>query len=122
VILASLYTWLLFVHVLAAAIWVGGAFLLAVLVIGVIRACDPDEVARFGVALRRVGPVLLAPATVATIGVGVWLVLESAAWDFGQFWIQLALGLFAAAFLVGAVHQRPHRDRSGTRSDRRTRR
>ena len=28
-----------------------------------------------------------------------------AAWDFGQLWVLLALGLFAAAFLVGAAHQ-----------------
>ena len=39
------------------------------------------------------------------IGFGVWAVLDSDAWDFGQLWIQLSLGLFAAAFLVGAAHQ-----------------
>ena len=36
---------------------------------------------------------------------GAWLVAESAAWDFGQLWLQLGLGLYAAAFLVGAAHQ-----------------
>src|SRR5262249_54533151 len=36
---------------------------------------------------------------------GIWLVLDSDAWDFGQTWIWLALALFAAAFLIGAIFQ-----------------
>jgi hypothetical protein len=32
-------------------------------------------------------------------------VLDSSAWDFGQFWIQLGLALYAAAFVIGAAHQ-----------------
>jgi hypothetical protein len=28
-----------------------------------------------------------------------------AAWDFGQEWVQLALGLFGGGFLIGAAHQ-----------------
>jgi hypothetical protein len=27
------------------------------------------------------------------------------AWNFGQLWVQLGLGLFVGAFLVGAIHQ-----------------
>lgn len=56
-------------------------------------------------SLRVVGPTVLAPAVIALLGLGVWLVLDSEAWDFGQTWIVLALGLFAAAFLVGAAFQ-----------------
>ena len=103
--LATLYTWLLFAHVLAATIWVGGAIVIAVLVSSVIREGDPAAVARFSATLRTVGPFLLAPATVATVGFGVWMVVQSAAWDFSQRWVQLGLGLFAAAFLIGAAHQ-----------------
>src|SRR5207247_11460883 len=47
----------------------------------------------------------LAPATVAVLGLGIGLVVDTDAWDFGQLWVQLGLGLFAAAFLVGAVWQ-----------------
>ena len=54
-------------------------------------------------ARRR--PAVLAPATVAVLGLGVWLVLDSAAWDFGQTWVVLALVLIAAAIVVGAGHQ-----------------
>jgi len=52
-----------------------------------------------------VGPLTLAPASVAVVGLGIALVVDTDAWDFGQLWVQLGLGLFAGAFLIGAVHQ-----------------
>jgi len=52
-----------------------------------------------------VGPLVLAPATVLVVGVGVWMVLDSSAWGFDQTWVQFALGLFAGAFLIGVAFQ-----------------
>jgi len=104
-IAAEVYDWLLFLHILAAMVWVGGAVLLGAVVTRVLRGRDPGAVDRFVADLRAIGPRVLAPATVAVVGLGVWLVLESTAWDFGQLWVQLGLGLFAAAFVVGAAHQ-----------------
>jgi uncharacterized membrane protein len=101
----SFYDLLVFLHVLAAMVWVGGVVMLGALVTRVLRGGERDAIERFVGALRVIGPSILAPATVVLIGVGIWLVLDSAAWDFGQLWIQLALGLFAAVFLTGAVHQ-----------------
>jgi uncharacterized membrane protein len=101
----ELYDWLLFGHILAAMVWVGGGLLLGVLATQVVRGGEAEAIARFVGNLRRIGPVVLAPSTIAVIGLGVWMVLDSAAWDFGQFWVQFALGLFAAAFVVGAAHQ-----------------
>jgi uncharacterized membrane protein len=102
---AQLYDWLKFLHVVAAMVWVGGVVMLAVLVTRVLRDGDRDALQRFVGGLRVIGPLVLAPATVALFALGIWLVLDSAAWDFGQLWIQLALGLFAAVFLIGAAHQ-----------------
>ena len=104
-IAASLYQWLLFLHVLAAMTWVGGAILLGALATAVLRTRQADAVERFVRVLPVVGPRVLAPATIAVVGLGVWLVLDSTAWDFGQFWVQLALALFAGAFVIGAAHQ-----------------
>ena len=101
----GLYDWLLFGHIVAAMIWVGGGLVLGALAVQTVRAGEADAVARFVASLRVIGPRMLAPATVAVLGLGVWMVLDSAAWDFGQLWVLLALGLFAAAFLVGAAHQ-----------------
>ena len=104
-IAASLYEWLVFLHVLAAMIWVGGAVVLGAMATVVVRSGEPEAVARFIAGLRTIGPLVLAPATLAVLGLGVWMVLDSDAWTFGQLWLELALGVFAAAFLIGAVHQ-----------------
>jgi uncharacterized membrane protein len=101
----GLYDWLLFGHIVAAMIWVGGGLVLGALAVQTVRAGEADAVARFVASLRVIGPRVLAPATVGVLGLGVWMVLDSAAWDFGQLWVLLALGLFAAAFVVGAAHQ-----------------
>jgi len=101
----TLYDWLLFLHVLAAMVWVGGGVMLAAVAARVLRDPDPAAVGRFTASLRALGPLVLAPATVALLGLGIGLVVDSDAWDFGQLWLQLALALFAAAFLIGAVWQ-----------------
>jgi len=102
---AALYDWLLFAHIVAAMVWLGGGVMLAGLAVITVRSGDAQAVARFVGTLRLIGPAILAPATVATLGLGIWLVLDSAAWDFGQTWVQLALALIAAAIAVGAGHQ-----------------
>ena len=101
----GLYQWLLLGHILAAMGRVGGAVLLGVLAVRASRDADPGAVGRFVSGMRVVGPRVLSPATIAVVGLGVWMVLHSAAWDFGQFWVQLALVLFAGAFVIGAAHQ-----------------
>jgi uncharacterized membrane protein len=101
----SLYEWLMFLHVLAAMIWVGGLVVLIALSASILRSGDHDAVARFSASLRRIGPLTLAPSTVAVVSLGIGLVLDSNEWHFSQSWIVLALALFAAAFLIGAVFQ-----------------
>jgi uncharacterized membrane protein len=101
----TLYDWLLFLHVLAAMVWLGGGVMLAALAARVLRDPEPGAVAGFTGSLRVLGPLVLAPATLAVLALGIWLVLDSEAWDFGQLWVQLGLGLFAGAFLVGAAFQ-----------------
>ena len=101
----TLYDWLLFLHVLAAMVWVGGGVLLAVSGARVLRDPDPAAVGRFTGSLRVLGPLVLAPATIAVLGLGIGLVVDSDVWDFGQLWVGLGLALFAVAFLIGAVWQ-----------------
>jgi len=61
-------------------------------------------VARFVRSLRLIG-LLFDPAMVFVLGLGIWMVIDSDAWTFGQGWVRLALGLFAVAFVVGALFQ-----------------
>jgi uncharacterized membrane protein len=105
VVAATLYDWLMFLHVFAAMIWVGGTVALGALATHIVRSGDHTAVQRFVGSLRVIGPLVLAPATVAVVGFGVWMVLDNEAWGFDQTWIWVALALFAAAFAVGAAFQ-----------------
>jgi uncharacterized membrane protein len=102
---ATRYDWLMFLHVLAAMIWLGGTLALGALAAHTVRSGDRDAIARFIAWLPFFGPFVLAPATIGVVGFGIWLVVDSDAWSFGQTWIWLALALFAAAFVVGAGFQ-----------------
>ena len=97
--------WLLLVHILAGMVWIGGITVLGAIGVRTMRDGDAGAPARFSATLRAIGPVVLAPAPVLLVGFGVWLVAHSRAWAFDQRWVQLGVGLFAAAFLVGAAHQ-----------------
>ncbi|HET8776775.1 MAG TPA: DUF2269 family protein [Candidatus Limnocylindria bacterium] len=100
----NVYQWLLLGHILSAMVWLGGGLML-VFVARRARASDrPGAIADFGQSLSYLGPRLLAPAVVGVIVFGVSMVLVSSAWDFGQAWILIAIGLFAIAFVVGAVY------------------
>jgi uncharacterized membrane protein len=102
----SLYQWLMFLHVLAAMVWLGGLVTLIALSGYILRSGDRQSIGRFSASLRRIGPLTLAPSTIAVVSLGIGLVLDSHnAWHFGQGWIILALALYAAAFLIGAAFQ-----------------
>src|SRR3954452_2823324 len=104
-IAADLSEWLLLGHLLAAMVWIGGIAVLGVLAHLTVRDPEPGAVLRLTRILRRVGPLVLAPAPVLLVGFALWLVGHDAAWSFDQTWIQLAIGLFVLAFGFGAAHQ-----------------
>lgn len=101
----TLYDWLLFLHLVAAMVWLGGGIMLAAIAVRVLRDPDPGAVGQFIGSLRVLGPLVLAPATVAVLGLGIGLVVDTDTWEFGQLWVQLGLGLFVGAFLIGAGWQ-----------------
>lgn len=102
---AAIYDWLVLAHVLAAMVWLGSLVVLGAFALRILRSGEHEEAGRFIGALRVIGPLALAPAPVTLLAAGLAMVGDSEAWDFGQGWIQLALALFAAAFLIGAAHQ-----------------
>jgi uncharacterized membrane protein len=101
--LATLYDWLLLVHVLAAMVWLGGLVALTAFATHARRSGDREAVARFIRSLRVVGPLVLAPASLLVVVFGSCLVLDSPAWTIGQTWVWLAFALLGAAVLVGAL-------------------
>jgi len=101
--MGTLYDWLLIAHVLAAMVWVGGLVMLVAVGTRTRRSGDPDAIARFVRSLRVLGPAVLAPAALTLLAFGIWMVADSAAWNFGQSWVGVGLALLIASVLVGAV-------------------
>jgi hypothetical protein len=75
--LASLYDWLLLLHIVAAMVWLGGLVALSVISTLVLRGGEFEAVARFVAGLPVIGPLTLAPASAAVVGFGAWLVVDS---------------------------------------------
>jgi uncharacterized membrane protein len=105
VISADFYEWLMFLHIFAAMIWLGGALTVSVLGTRVLRSGDPGAISQFIGNLQFLGPVVFAPALAGVLAFGVWMVADNSAWSFSQTWLIIGLALFAAAVLIGAVFQ-----------------
>ena len=101
--LAALYDWLLFLHILAAMFWLGGITVVGAFAVRILRTREPGATAGFLGSLRVIGPLVLAPAPVILLGMGIWMVSDR--WDFGETWVSIGFTLFAVAFLIGAAHQ-----------------
>lgn len=92
----------LFLHVLAATVWVGGQLTLAGLVPG-LRALDPDAPRA---AARRFNRIAW-PAFAVLIVTGVWNVLESSVGDRGTDWqvtLLVKLVVVALSGVSAATH------------------
>lgn len=103
------YEALVFIHILAAMVWVGGGFLTMALGIQTARSRDPERM----LAYVRQGPIvaiLTAPATLVLIAFGVWAALDVDL-DFGTTWITIGLTVWVIGFLLGVGFHGPHSKR-----------
>jgi len=94
------YELLLFVHITAAVIWLGGAFTFQMYGAVVLRGGDPDELARFAGRAGYLGERMFVPASLLVVLAGVGLMIDGN-WDWDQLWVVFALVTFAASFVTG---------------------
>ena len=94
------YEFLLFVHVTAAVIWLGGGFTFQMYGAVVRRGGDADELARFAGRAGVLGERMFVPASLVVVLAGVGLMFEGN-WDWGRLWVVFALVTFAASFVTG---------------------
>lgn len=97
---------LLFFHILAMAVWVGGSIMLGFISSRVQRTGDADFRARFANSANVVGPVIGISAALV-LGTGIGMVLDSEAIELSQTWVWLGLAMFALTGIVGAVYFGP---------------
>ena len=53
------------------------------------------------------GTRIFTPASLILLLLGIWMVIDEPAWEFTQFWIVAALGMFAFSFVSGAFYLGP---------------
>ena len=107
----TLYELLLFVHVLAAALWVGGVIMLKIQSDRVLRA-DPNRAAELAIETERVGTGVIMPASIVLLVAGIWMVFEGD-WGFRPLWVKLGLAIYVISAVAGAVFLGPHYKRIG---------
>lgn len=107
------YEWLVFFHVLAAIVWVGGAAITQVMALRIIRSGDDRQVAGFAQTIEWIGFRVYVPASLLVVVVGFVMVGQSEAWSLGQTWIWLSLVFYGVSFLMGLLFLGPETGRLG---------
>ncbi len=97
---ATTYQWYLAVHILAAVIWVGGAFVIQVLTIRASRPNAALQVGSLGREIEWVGTRFFIPSSLILVIMG-FLLIHEGSWDY-DFFIVFALIVWIASFVVGA--------------------
>lgn len=100
----------LFVHIVAAMAWVGGAFLVGTLS-SRLKTADPQHRLGFARAMQTISMKVFMPGAVIVLAMGVWMVLDSEIYEFEQAWIALAIGVVAITGAMGPLFFKPTIDR-----------
>ena len=95
------YTFFKSVHVVAAAVWFGGAAMIQALAFRIVRTGDARRQAEFSKDTEIVGMRVFIPATWILLLAGIAMMINLH-WSWGQNWIVFGLIAFALSFAVGA--------------------
>jgi uncharacterized membrane protein len=106
----SLYDTLLFAHILAAAVWVGGGIVLLVLGTRLARVSDHAGLKSVFDQSSWLSQRIFTPVALLVLLLGILLVLEGP-WSFGDLWVVLGLVGFALTFLTGLFVLMPQANR-----------
>lgn len=107
----SLYEILLTIHIIAAAIWVGGAFAVNVLATRMQKTGDYARLLDLGKDFEMLGKKVFMPASIVVLLAGIGLVLEVDGFEFTDFWVAFGLAGIAFSIAVGAGFLSPESGR-----------
>lgn len=100
-----MYPFFLFVHIVCAVVWVGGAVYAQLLGLRVSRSPDPSELPHLARHIESIGTRVFLPAALLLFISGTAMTLQ--AWSFGQTWIAVSVALWVLSAVVGAVYLGP---------------
>jgi uncharacterized membrane protein len=99
------YQVLLYVHIVCAVIWVGGAFYAQLLAIRVMQSDDPADLPKLGRNFEFLGTRVFLPASILLFIAGAAMVVNK--WSFGQTWVAVAVALWILSAVLGAAYLGP---------------
>lgn len=111
-LLVTAYQFYLTVHILAAIVWVGGAAITQVYAVRAQATGDPERVAGFASDAEFAGRTMFAPSAVVLVIFG-FLLIHEGSWGYGSGWIDVALAVWIASFVVGIGFLGPESGRIG---------
>jgi uncharacterized membrane protein len=100
-----------YIHVLAAIVWVGGAFTLQLIAIRASHSDDPADLPRFGAWAESVGSRAFLPASLILFIAGLIMVMQR--WAFSDLWVSISMLLWIASALTGALYLGPRSKKVG---------
>jgi uncharacterized membrane protein len=100
-----MYQLLLYIHIVCAVIWVGGALYAQLLALRVARSPDPSELPHLARHIEFIGTRVFLPAAVLLFVAGSAMTLQR--WSVGQTWIAVSVALWVLSAVVGAVYLGP---------------
>jgi uncharacterized membrane protein len=103
----TLYEALLFFHILAMAVWVGGTIMTLAIVLRRDEAPRDEQLrARFVRLGGIVGPIVGTSAAIV-LGTGIAMVAESEVVELSQTWVWLGLALFGVSLIIAIAYFGP---------------
>jgi uncharacterized membrane protein len=106
------YEALLFLHVLAAIVWVGGGIAVQFIVVRAEQTRNGAFMQALGDSSDWLAKRLFIPASLATLVLGILLTIEGP-WTFDILWLDLGFIGFALSFLTGILFLKPEGERIG---------
>ena len=100
------YELLLFLHVLAAVVWIGGGFMVLALVARAGRTDDTALLQKLAESSGWLAQRIFIPASLLVLLLGIALTWDGP-WSFGDLWIVLGLAGYAVSFLAGILFLEP---------------
>jgi uncharacterized membrane protein len=98
-------------HVLMAIVWIGGALMIQLFAIRILRGSDPKRMAEFAKDVEFISMRTFAPASLILVVLG-FVLMHQGGWDW-KFWAVFAIVVWALSFVTGIVLLGPESGRIG---------
>ncbi len=102
----SVYELLLFAHIMAAVVWVGGAVASQIVSFRVLKAGDAGRKAALAADLEWMGTRVFTPASGILFLFGVFLVINGN-WEWGEPWIGGGIAIWLVSTVLGIAYFGP---------------